>query len=94
VGDGSVFEESLEDLLKLGLNRTSGRLSLPADKAGAVVVEYGKKGPAHRRGNLAVRRGWSKPRNCLSYLTKAALSGYNFCHLHPRYFPLPLARDL
>jgi hypothetical protein len=41
------------------LNRTAGRLTLPSDKAGAVVVKRGEEGPAHGR-NLAEPQTRSK----------------------------------
>ena len=79
----SVTEKTFQNLLEFGLYRAPSRLSLPADKAGAVVVEFGEKGPAHRARNLAVLQTSGKLRKCLSYLTKGALSGYNFSHPPP-----------
>jgi hypothetical protein len=40
-------KETLEYPLELHLYRATRRLALPTDKAGAVVVERGKEGPAH-----------------------------------------------
>ena len=50
VRDGPAAEETLQNSLELGLNGAAGRLALPADKAGAVVVQHGEEGPAHRPG--------------------------------------------
>jgi hypothetical protein len=62
----SVAEETLQYPLELELDGTPGRLPLPPDKAGAVVVEYGEESPAHRPRNLAQRHPSSKLRKCLS----------------------------
>ena len=53
-------EDAFDDPLEFSLNRTAGRLTLPSDKAGAVVVKRGEEGPAHRR-NLAEAQTRSKP---------------------------------
>ena len=50
VRHGGVSEESLEHLLELRLDRPARRLSLPADEAGAVELQRGEEGPAHRPG--------------------------------------------
>jgi hypothetical protein len=71
-------EEPLQHTLELGLNGATGRLTLPANKAGAVVMQYGKESPAHRAGNVASSHPPGNLRNCLSRLTKAPLFGYNF----------------
>src|SRR5919107_5940354 len=47
VGNRPAAEDALEDPLEFDLNRTSGWLSLPSDKAGAVVMQLGEEGPAH-----------------------------------------------
>jgi len=38
VGCHVAVEDAFEDPLELSLNRTAGRLTLPSDKAGAVIV--------------------------------------------------------
>src|SRR5690349_12280009 len=48
VGGNRAGEEALQDALELGLNRAAGRLALPSDKPGAVEVQRGEEGPAHR----------------------------------------------
>jgi anthranilate phosphoribosyltransferase len=78
VSNGAAGKEPLQDSLEFGLNRPAGGLALPTDKSGAVVLECGEEGPAHLRQNLAVSDTSGKLRKCLSRLTKAALSGYNF----------------
>jgi anthranilate phosphoribosyltransferase len=78
VRHGPAAEEALQHPLELGLNGATGSLALPADKAGSVVMQYGKESPAHRPGNLASSHPPGKLRNCLSRLTKAPLFGYNF----------------
>lgn len=60
VGYQVAAEDAFEDPLEFSLNRTAGRLTLPSDKAGAVVVKRGEEGPAHRR-NLAEAQTRSKP---------------------------------
>ena len=84
VGYRSAAEEALQNPLELGLNGATGGLTLPADKAGAVVMQDGKESPAHRPGNLVFSHPPGKLRNCLSRLTKAPLFGYNFLP-----FPIP-----
>jgi len=59
VGCHVAAEDAFEDPLEFSLNRTAGRLTLPSDKAGAVVVKRGEEGPAHRR-NLAEPQTRSK----------------------------------
>ena len=77
VRDCAVTEDAFEDPLEFDLNRTAGRLPLPSDKAGAVIVKRGEEGPAHgaefSREEIA-----EQGCNCLSELTKAARSGYTF----------------
>jgi hypothetical protein len=50
VSYGAAIKEALQNSLELDLNRASYRLALPPDKAGAVVVQRGEEGPAHRPG--------------------------------------------
>jgi len=47
MGNGASPKEPLQNSLEFGLNRAARGLALPTDKAGAVVVERGKEGPAH-----------------------------------------------
>jgi len=49
-GGGAVPEQALEHPLELELHRSSGRLALPPNKPGAVEVQRGEEGPAHRPG--------------------------------------------
>jgi anthranilate phosphoribosyltransferase len=77
VGDGPAAEDAFENPLEFDLNRTSGWLSLPPDKAGAVVVQLGEEGPAH--GPEFSRAPTPEQGcNCLSRLTKGAAAGYTF----------------
>ena len=50
MGHGPASKETLQNPLEFDLNRASGGLALPPDKAGAVVLECGEEGPAHRPG--------------------------------------------
>lgn len=50
VGHCPVPEETFQNPLKFELNRAAGGLALPADKAGAVVLECSEECPAHRPG--------------------------------------------
>ena len=61
-----VAKETLQYGFKFNLNGAPDRLSLPADKAGAVEVQCGKEGPAHPAGNLAGAESLGKLRKCLS----------------------------
>jgi hypothetical protein len=46
----SPTKEALQNSLEFALNRAAGGLALPPDKAGAVIVQRGEEGPAHRPG--------------------------------------------
>ena len=70
-------EYALEDPLEFDLNRTSGGLALPPDKAGAVVVQLGEEGPAHG-AEFSRERTPEQGCNCLSQLTKGAAAAYTF----------------
>ena len=59
VGCRVAAEDAFEDPFEFSLNRTARRLTLPSDKAGAVVVKRGEEGPAHGR-NLAEAQTRSK----------------------------------
>ena len=48
VGHAPSAEEAFQDMLKFGLDRSAGGLALPPDKPGAVEVQRGEEGPAHR----------------------------------------------
>ena len=50
VGHGAAAEEALQHPLELDLDRAAGRLALPPDEPGAVEVQRGEEGPAHRPG--------------------------------------------
>ena len=43
-------KEAFQNALEFALDRASGWLPLPPDKAGAVIVQRGEEGPAHRAG--------------------------------------------
>jgi hypothetical protein len=45
-----VAEQLFHDTLELDLDRPPGRLPLPADEVGAVVLQRGEECPAHRPG--------------------------------------------
>jgi hypothetical protein len=47
MGNGASPKEPLQNPLEFSLNRAARGLALPTDKAGAVVLECGKEGPAH-----------------------------------------------
>src|SRR5215213_10738797 len=53
MSNGAASKEPLQNPLEFSLNRAAGGLALPTDKAGAVVLECGKEGPAHLRKNPA-----------------------------------------
>ena len=46
----AAAEEALQHPLELHLDRAAGRLALPPHEAGAVEVQRGEEGPAHRAG--------------------------------------------
>ena len=50
VGHRPPGEEPLQDPLELALNRAPGGLALPPHEPGAVEVQRGEEGPAHRPG--------------------------------------------
>ena len=50
VSYGPPVEEALQSPLEFALNRAAGGLTLPTDKAGAVVLECSEDGPAHLPG--------------------------------------------
>jgi hypothetical protein len=50
VSRGRTIEEALQNPLELDLDRASGRLALPPHEPGAVEVQRGEEGPAHRPG--------------------------------------------
>lgn len=77
VGYRSTSEEAFKNPLEFSLYRATGRLPLPPNEAGAVIVQRGEEGPAHRP-EFSCLRGAGASRNCLSGLTKASLLGYNF----------------
>ena len=88
VGGCATTEDAFEDPLEFDLNRTAGRLTLPSDKAGAVVVKRGEKGPAHGR-EFSREQTSEQGCNCLSELTKGALTGYTFPPHHRPRLPRP-----
>jgi len=47
MGNSAAPKEPLQNPLEFSLDRPASGLALPTDKAGAVVLECGKKGPAH-----------------------------------------------
>jgi anthranilate phosphoribosyltransferase len=77
VSRGAAAEDTFEDPLEFELNRAAGRLALPSDKAGAVVVKRGEEGPAHGP-EFSPGQTPEQGCNCLSELTKGASDGYTF----------------
>jgi len=77
VGYRSPSEEAFKNTLEFSLYRATGRLPLPPNEAGAVIVQRGEECPAHRP-EFSRFRGSGASRNCLSGLTKASLREYNF----------------
>jgi hypothetical protein len=91
VGYRSTSEEAFKNTLEFSLYRATGRLPLPPNEAGAVIVQRGEEGPAHRP-EFSRFRGSGASRNCLSGLTKASLLEYNFDL--PPYRARPFAAGL
>ena len=50
MGHCSAAKQALQNSLEFALDRAPGGLALPPDKAGAVIVQRGEVGPAHRAG--------------------------------------------
>jgi hypothetical protein len=71
MGDGGTGEQALQNSLEFTLNRAAGRLALPTDKAGAIVLEGSEEGPAHLARNLAAGDGVGQATQILVTIDKS-----------------------
>ena len=87
VGNGPAGEQTLENPLDFTLNRAPGRLALPTDKAGAIVLEGSEEGPAHLARNLAAGNGRGQATQILVTIDKSLLDRVQF--FPPDSHPFP-----
>ena len=78
MGNAAVGEQALKNPLEFTLNRAPGRLALPTDKAGAIVLEGSEEGPAHLAGNLAADDGPGQATQMLVTIDKSLLIRVQF----------------
>jgi hypothetical protein len=80
MGNAAVGEQALKNPLEFTLNRAPGRLALPTDKAGAIVLEGSEEGPAHLARNLAAGV-------CLGQATQILVTIDKSLHHRVQFFP-------
>jgi hypothetical protein len=78
VGHGTAGEQTLENPLEFTLNRATGGLALPTDKAGAIVLEGSEEGPAHLARNLAAGDSLGQATQILVTIDKSLLIRVQF----------------
>jgi hypothetical protein len=78
VGDTAASEQAFQNPLEFTLNRATGRLALPTDKAGAIVLEGSEEGPAHLARNLAAGDGVGQATQILVTIDKSLLVRVQF----------------
>ena len=76
--DGWASEQTLQNPLEFTLNRATGGLALPTDKAGAIVLERSEEGPAHLVRNLAANEGLGQATQILVTIDKSLLLRVQF----------------
>jgi hypothetical protein len=75
---GTAGEQTLKNPLEFTLNRATGGLALPTDKAGAIVLEGSEEGPAHLARNLASGDGLGQATQILVTIDKSLLVRVQF----------------
>ena len=87
MGDAAVGEQTLKNPLEFTLNRAPGRLALPTDKAGAIVLEGSEEGPAHLAGNLPASDRLGQATQILVTIDKSLLVRVQFFPPDPHWIP-------
>ena len=87
MGNGAVGEQTLKNQLEFTLNRAPGRLALPTDKAGAIVLEGSEEGPAHLAGNLPAIDRPGQATQILVTIDKSLLIRVQFFSPDPHWIP-------
>ena len=87
MGHGAPGEQTLKNPLEFTLNRAAGRLALPTDKAGAIVLEGSEEDPAHLPGNLAAGDGDGQATQILVTIDKSLLVRVQFFPPDPHWIP-------
>ena len=87
MGSAAVGEQTFQNPLEFTLNRAPGRLALPPDKAGAIVLEGSEEGPAHLAGNLPASDRPGQATQILVTIDKSLLVRVQFFPPAPHWIP-------